>query len=289
MERSFFDSGPVFYGIQSWLDAVDSHLYAAGTQPIPDTALKPRLVDDAELLSGSEREILKEKLDEISVRQSCDVIVVTVYSLGGKTAEAFADDYFDYNGYGYRPGRDGILFLVSMEYRDWHISTHGYGLVAITDYGLEQMEKQFRPLLSAGDYYGAFSKYADLCDEYIRSARNGRPIDVGYRPDPADYVHNAHDTTVIAAISAVIAAIIALIATLAMKGKLKTIRAKTDAWDYSVNSLMLSGRYDNFLYQNVSRTRIDTDSGRSSGGHGGGSSSHSSSSGSSHGGGGGKF
>ena len=61
-------------------------------------------------------------------RQSCDVIVVTVASLDGKTAESYADDYFDFNGYGLGQDRDGILLLLSMEDRDWAISTHGFAL-----------------------------------------------------------------------------------------------------------------------------------------------------------------
>ena len=35
--------------------------------------------------------------------------VVTVNSLEGKTAEAYADDYYDYNGYGYGENDDGLF------------------------------------------------------------------------------------------------------------------------------------------------------------------------------------
>lgn len=59
-----------------------------------------RLVDEADLLSDAEEKDLLSKLDEISERQKCDLVIVTVKDLGGKTPEAFADDYFDYNGYG---------------------------------------------------------------------------------------------------------------------------------------------------------------------------------------------
>ena len=42
---------------------------------------------------------------------------------GGKTAEAYADDYYDYNGYGYGENDDGLLLLVSMGEREWAITT----------------------------------------------------------------------------------------------------------------------------------------------------------------------
>lgn len=55
-------------------------------QVIPDNRLLPRLTDEADLLSDSEETDLLAKLDEISDRQKCDVVVATVNSLEGKTA-----------------------------------------------------------------------------------------------------------------------------------------------------------------------------------------------------------
>ena len=86
-------------------------------------------VDDANLLEDTEEAELEQILEEISMRQNCDVVIVTVDSLDGKSAMEYADDYFDYNGYGYGAEKDGILFLIAMEDRDWWISTHGsYGI-----------------------------------------------------------------------------------------------------------------------------------------------------------------
>ena len=52
-----------------------------------------------------------------------DLVVVTANTLGGKSPMEYADDYYDYNGY----TDDGALLLVSMEDRDWWISTKGSG------------------------------------------------------------------------------------------------------------------------------------------------------------------
>ena len=67
---------------------------------IPDERLGPRLADQEELLTTEEQEELLARLDEISERQQCDVVIVTVASIEGKTATEYADDYFDYQGYG---------------------------------------------------------------------------------------------------------------------------------------------------------------------------------------------
>ena len=97
------------------------------------------VVDDAGLLTDSEENSLNETLKEISNRQSCQVVVVTTNSLDGKSAEAYADDYYDYNGY----GKDGILLLVSMEDRDYGISTCGYATEAFTDAGINYIKNKF--------------------------------------------------------------------------------------------------------------------------------------------------
>ena len=81
--------------------------------PQKEVSSYERLKDEAGLLSEDEADSLLARLDEISERQSCDVIVVTVASLDGKTAESYADDYFDFNGYGLGQDGDGILLLLS--------------------------------------------------------------------------------------------------------------------------------------------------------------------------------
>ena len=56
---------------------------------IPETRQLPRLVDRADLLSELEEEELEARLDEISERQQADVVVVTVNSLDGKSAQDY--------------------------------------------------------------------------------------------------------------------------------------------------------------------------------------------------------
>ena len=98
-----------------------------------------RFVDEAGLLTGSEGSDLLDQLNEISERQQVDVVVVTVDSLEGASATEYADDFYDLNGYGFGDEGDGILLLISMEERDWAISTSGFGITAFTDAGLEYL------------------------------------------------------------------------------------------------------------------------------------------------------
>jgi uncharacterized protein len=232
----------------------------------------PRLVDQADLLTDAQEASLLSKLDSISNRQGMDVVVVTADTLDGKSPMAYADDFYDYNGY----AEDGILLLVSMEDSDWWISTAGYGITAFTDAGIEYLGNRFVPSLSDGDYAGAFEIYADHCDEFITQAKTGDPYDTHNLPkEPFDFLLNL-------AVSFVIGLVIAAIATAVMKGKLKSVRAQAGASGYvKTGSMNVTHRQDLFLYRDVNRTAKPKDSS--------GSSTHTSSSGRSHGGGGGKF
>ena len=239
----------------------------------------PRVWDEAELLTDIEERTLITKLTNISEKHQVDVVVVTVESTDGLSPMAYADDFFDYNGYGFGDARDGVLLLLSMEERDWWISTRGYGITAFTDFGIEYIGEEIVEYLSDGDYVGGFTKFADMADEFITLAKAGTPFDVDSMPKkPFNAV-----------LSAIIALIIGFIAgkvyTGRMKGELNTVRFQKEAKSYvKGGSFKVTDSKDFFLYRHLDRTVKESDDDKD-----GGSSTHTSSSGASHGGGGGKF
>lgn len=264
--------------IMAFILSILSVMPVFAEKDIPKERQQPRLVDKAELLTDEEESELLSKLDEISERQKCDVAVVTVKSLEGKTATEYADDFYDYNGYGIGKDRDGILLLVGMEDRAWAISTCGYGITAFTDAGLEYIEEEFKPSLSDGDYSGAFICYADQCDDFITQAKTGEPYDV-------DNLPVGEIGIVEFMISLAIGAIIALICVTVMKSKLKSVVNETAAANYvKRGSLKITDKKDLFLYKKLDKREKPKDED-----NGGGSSTHTSSSGSSHGGSSGSF
>ena len=240
----------------------------------------PRLVDNADLLDDEEEALLLGKLDEVSERQQFDVVIVTASTIDGKSPMAYADDFFDYNGYGQGADRSGALLLISMEDRDWWISTRGYGITALTDFGIEKIgDDIIRDGLSDGDYYDAFVTFVKDCDSYVTQAKNGAPVDTNTYKEPFPFVKRL-------GASVVIGLIVSLIVGSALKGKMTSVKAAKAAAEYTrPGSFFLRDQSDVFLYNNVTRTAKPQES-RSGGG---GSSTHTSSSGASHGGGGGKF
>lgn len=236
---------------------------------IPSAASPDLVVDDANLLSDAEESSLRSKLSEITERLKCTVAVVTVNDLDGKTARAFADDYYDYNGYGCGEGYDGVLLLISMSDRDWYITTCGLCIDAISDYDRERLSDEFLGYLSSGAYAEAFNIFADGCDELITDA-----LDTTHYPLSFAWIP----------ISLVVGFIIALISVGSMKRKLTTVQLGTEANNYvREGSMSMKTVKDIFLYRNVSKTAKPKETSSS------GSSTHVSSSGRTHGGGGGKF
>jgi len=245
------------------------------------------LMDEAGLLSTAEAVSLRARLETLSAKWKNDIVIVMVDSIGTATPMAFADDWFDYNGYGRDENEDitkgdGLLLLINMEERDWWISTKGYSIHAFTDAGIEFLGEQLiSDGLSDGDYAKAFNGFADWCDKFFAKAEAGKPYDTGSLPK------TAKDVAVRILLSFGGGLIVAWLVTNRMKGKLKTVKKQQAAADYvRPGSLQVAYANEQFLYKNV--TRVYNPPSSDSGG-GGGSSTHSSSSGSSHGGGGGKF
>ncbi len=243
-----------------------------------------RVFDYADILSDSEEEDLLNKLDEISKLQQMDVAVVTVDSLEGKSAEAYADDFYDEYGYGFGEEGDGILFLLSMREREWHISTKGYAIAVFTDAGLDYIMEKVVVDLKAGEYASAFTTFADYCDDYITQAATGKPYDIDHLPnEPFPFF-------LFFVVCLVIAFVIALIATWIMKGKLKSVKSRPGADDYIKDgSMKLTKKNDLFLYRHIDRREKPKENESRNSSHSGGSTTHRSSSGATHGGRGGKF
>lgn len=260
------------------------------------------VVDQIDLLTDQEEQALTEKAAAFQAEYGMDVVIVTNQSLGSKTPEQYADDYYDYNGYGY----DGVLFLLSMEYRDWYISTSGDGIYAITDYGIEKLGDVVVPHLKNGNYYKAFDAFLDALVPYFDQFKTGTPID-GRADESGDFyigtqeevVHYEDRNTpslgsrILHGLpgSIVLGLVAATVSLLIMRSSMNTKKKQTAAKVYmQEHSYDLFQRRDTFLYSNTVKTRIQESSSSGGSSHsGGGSSTHHSSSGRSHGGGGGKF
>ena len=252
---------------------------------LPVSASAPLLVDEARLLTDTEAAVVLETLTAITEATGLDVVIVTVDSLDGMTAMAYADDYYDYHDY----STDGVLLLVAMGEMEWHITTSGTALSLVTNAEAEQIGDAIVPYLSAGNYEMAFVTYAEQVQYHATTQAVPDETVHGHAYDYDDYDYDVRvgkDPQGFL-VCLVIGVVIGLIAVLIMKGQLKSVRSQNAAGSYVVpGSFGLTESHDLFLYRNLNRRPISQNNGSS--GHGSGG-IHMSSSGRSHGGAGGRF
>lgn len=211
--------------------------------------------DNADLLTVSEENKLEKTLSEVGEKYNVYLYVLTVDSIGNSDSWDYAEAYFLNNGLGHGSDKDGVLLLISMEYRDWAIYTSGVGYDAISNADADDIGSRIAPFLKDGEYAAAFETFAEECEEYIDIEINGAPFPFFK----------------VLLISLAVGAVVALIVTGIMKGQLNSVRMKAGASDYvRPGSMNVTVSREFFLYRNVTR-RAKPKSNSSSGGGGGGS------------------
>ena len=74
------------------------------------------LVEDyADVLTNSEEAVLIAKLEALGSAYDIEIGAITVDSYEGKDPQDFADDFYDYNGYGYGNNDDGLIVVFNYE------------------------------------------------------------------------------------------------------------------------------------------------------------------------------
>ena len=76
---------------------------------VSSAAGKKSVIDDAGLIKASDEKKLDKKIKNIQ-KDKFDVVILTVKSLDGKSAQDYADDYYDNNDYGLDNEKSGVLF-----------------------------------------------------------------------------------------------------------------------------------------------------------------------------------
>lgn len=238
--------------------------------------LNQKVYDYASLLTDSEEETLAAAARQLLEQYQLDLAVVTILDAEGKSSMAYADDFYDYNGFGYGDHHDGLLLLVDMQHRIVWLSTTGSAIPMFTDSCIQSITDDAASYLADGDYFGGCrSALSDIEDV----ARRERELStVGGRARRS--ARRLPGYLLFAAVAGGIA-----VACMSSKGKTARRAFRADTY-LDRSSIRMLVKEDQFINSSVTRTRIETSSG---GGGGGGSSTHTGSSGTSHGGGGSRF
>ncbi len=226
----------------------------------------PLVCDVCGILTETQADRLNERAEELSRQYGCDVIIVVVSDTGGYSVERFTEAVYREYRYGWGEDKSGVILLLSLGERDYNLAAYGYGNTAFTDHGKEWLMDEVKSYLRDNDYYGAFSKYLELCGDYLRQAAEGRPVD---RYGPGSRSHNGFRFSVPALVWALIGGLgVSLIVVAVLRARMKSAVLQTRADNYRAGDLQLARKEDRFLNKEVVRVRRESSSRGGGGGRG---------------------
>ena len=265
---------------------------------------QPRVFDQAGLFSETEIIQLEEKIAQCRKSTKMDVVIVSAYVDGERSAEEYADDYYDYGGFGVGKKASGVLLLYYMDGPgqpggECYISTAGTMINMLTDERIESILDGVYGDLGNRDFAGATEHFLEDVKAYVKEGVESGQYT--YDRDTGEIVRYHSIRLYEVAIAMVIAGILAGSVCLdikkryAMKQSSREVSNSLQAYraDCAFHFSVAGDKMVNKYVRSVPIPR-NTSSGSGGRGHSGSSSAgrstiHTSSSGSSHGGGGRRF
>ena len=265
---------------------------------------QPRVFDQAGLFSETEIIQLEEKIAQCRKSTKMDVVIVSAYVDGERSAEEYADDYYDYGGFGVGKKASGVLLLYYMDGPgqpggECYISTAGTMINMLTDERIESILDDVYGDLGNRDFAGATEHFLEDVKAYVKEGVESGQYT--YDRDTGEIVRYHSIRLYEVAIAMVIAGILAGSVCLdikkryAMKQSSREVSNSLQAYraDCAFCFSVAGDKMVNKYVRSVPIPR-NTSSGSGGRGHSGSSSAgrstiHTSSSGSSHGGGGRRF
>lgn len=270
-------------------------VYGAGNKIVEEVP-EERIFDSAGLFDARERAHLEEMAASYRDEMGVDLVVVTAFNDGRHTAMEYADDFYDYGGFGEGSDADGVLFLIYLDRPgsvtgDYWISTTGVMIRILTDKRIDTMKANVVSFLKDQDYVGAAQQFMRDVSYYVDKGIVSGQYNYDSETGRISRYHSIRWYEALFAVA--VAAGVALSACLGVMRQysMKPSRRQKE------NGLMAYRAGANFCMNNIqdilvkqftTHTRISTSSGGRAGG-GGRSTTHTSSSGRSHGGGGRRF
>lgn len=265
---------------------------------------QPRVFDQAGLFSETEIIQLEEKIAQCRKSTKMDVVIVSAYADGERSAEEYADDYYDYGGFGVGKKASGVLLLYYMDGPgqpggECYISTVGTMINMLTDERIESILDDVYGDLGNRDFAGATEHFLEDVKAYVKEGVESGQYT--YDRDTGEIVRYHSIRLYEVAIAMVIAGILAGSVCLdikkryAMKQSSREVSNSLQAYraDCAFHFSVAGDKMVNKYVRSVPIPR-NTSSGSGGRGHSGSSSAgrstiHTSSSGRSHGGGGRRF
>ena len=221
------------------------------------------VTDTAGIMTVEERQMLEQAAQEISKRHDFGLYIITMDNFRDVTD---SQDVFDgatalYNNYalGHGEERKGLLFLLSMDRRDFSMVTYSdYGNFVFDAVAREELVYSFSDDFRLDDWYSGFADYLEDCDDMLEDG-----------PDKLQ-----SEITGMVGIIFLLPLIIAAVVIAILSRRMKSVFKATEAEAYAGDGLNLTRSYDQFTHATETRKKRKEES--SDGGGGGGTRSRSS-------------
>lgn len=226
------------------------------------------LVDEADLFTSAEEIEISKLLEEFTTQKAIKMIVITTDTLGySKPTDttSFSSDYMlslatNYSeNYYYSQGlsydSDGLVLIRYINEYDKYIAIIPFG----------ELEEVF-------DYDLCYELTGKILDDLTYNSNSACEGIIKYL-DIVEYEYENKDALSLKTIfiALIIALIISLIIVLGMKSQLKSVKNQDFAKDYlKKGSFKLTNSKDTFLYNTVTKVKIENNSSSRGGGGGGG-------------------
>lgn len=162
----------VKHAMKTLLTCVVALLLLSG---LPVCAQAEHVIDLAQVFSTNEVQTLAEQARRLGEAYALDIVIVTTQDAEGKSSRAYADDFYDENGYGVGIDLSGILFLIDYDNREAYISTAGEGIRYLTDQRIELiLDAVIDGGLADDNPYGAALAFLTATESFLQA---GIPAD----------------------------------------------------------------------------------------------------------------
>ena len=160
--------------INSWITVTEEN--KDNILNTPSVNEEEKIYDFADLYTDEEEKNLYSAVYDYTQRRNLDLVIVTINDNFESTQE-YADDFYDYNNFGYGTDRDGLLFLVDMENRYVYISATGGAMTLYPDNECDMITEQVYTYFSDQNYYDGTYQMIKTLDTYYEISYNDSNID----------------------------------------------------------------------------------------------------------------
>ncbi len=145
----------------------------------PSVDASEKVYDFANLFSDIQEQELYTQIQEFIERTKYDFVLVTI-DINPKVTKlnirdkdyadvVYADDFYDYNDFGYGNTRDGLLLLIDMDNRYVYLGGSGDAQYLYTDYECEEITGSIYSYLSDAHYMEGVKQTIEIAKEYYIS------------------------------------------------------------------------------------------------------------------------